>query len=125
MPALATTVTATTRTEVKLKPSVKAKLLKSLRAYAALHDQKKTLEHAMEGLKGTIGELREETGEQSIALDGFKITQIAGTRNVFNKKKFISLGGDLDLYNEAHDTVPSKPYEKITLPSADADEEYD
>lgn len=119
----APSVTATTTHEVKLAPALRKKLLTSLRTYAGLKSQIEVLESALKKQKGLIGALREETGEQSLALEGFKVTLVANIRKKFNPKKFVQLGGDLALYNEAHEDVPVRAFEKITLPGASEDEE--
>lgn len=124
MPVLSTVATVSTTKEITLKPALKRKLMTELRAYAAIKEQLKTLEHAADKHKDVIGKLREETGEQSLAIEGFKVTQVAPIRKKFNAKKFILIGGDISLFNEAHEDVPGKPFEKITLPgSKDRDEE--
>ena len=123
MPALDTTIVASTSHEIKLKPSVRQKLLNKLQAYARLHVQKKAIEAALEAQKAEIGKLRDETGEQSLSIAGFKVTLVAPIRHVFDAKKFVSLGGDLALYNNAHVDKPGRGYEKITLPGAQADDE--
>ena len=53
------TATTTQTTEVKLKPVLKAKLLKRLKTYAELRSQLKAIESAMDKEKGEIGQLRE------------------------------------------------------------------
>lgn len=107
---------ATTTHEIKLEASVRRKLLTELKTYQSLHAQKKALELAMDKIKTKVGEIRNSTGEQSLELDGFKVTLVAPTRKKFNSKAFVKLGGDIDIYNQANEEVLSTPYEKITLP---------
>ncbi len=115
MPVVSTTV----ETEVVLAPAVKKRLLTELKAYEMITDQIKTLEHAKDKHKANIGAIRAETDRESISVNGYKITLVANARKKFNEKKFITLGGDLALYNMAHDNVLSKPFEKITCPGVD------
>ena len=72
----------------------------------------------MDKIKAKVGDLRNETGEQSVELEGFRVTLVAPTRKKFNAKTFVKLGGDIDIYNQANEEVLSKPYEKITLPDS-------
>lgn len=82
--------------EIKLKPTLRRKLLNELKLYQELKVQLKTIEYALDKHKAAIGELRDETGEQSISLDGFSVTLVAPMRK-----------GDLELYKE---------YNKISCP---------
>ena len=123
MPTFSTVATVSTTKEIKLTPVLTRKLLTELRTYAELKDHIKTLEYAADKHKATIGKLREETGEQSVSLEGFTVTLVAGTRKKFNPKKFVSLGGEIEIYNQAIDEVPTKPYEKVTCPHSPDEEE--
>ena len=113
-PIVTTTESATY--EVKLEAAVRRKLLTKLRTYEQLHTQKRALELAMNKLKDEVGALRNETGEQSIEIEGFKVTLVAPTRKKFNPKAFVRLGGDIDIYNQANEDTLVTPYEKITVP---------
>lgn len=120
--SLAAAATVSTTKKITLRPLLRRKLLLSLRTYANLKGQIDALKSALEKQKGVIGALREETGEQSLSLEGFTITQVTAIRKKFNPKKFVTLGGDLEIYNQAQEEVPSKPYEKITVPGATEEE---
>lgn len=115
------TVTVSTTREVKLEAATRRKLMTELKTYQNLHAQKKALELAMDKIKAKVGVIRAETGEQSLELDGFKVTLVAPTRKKFNPKTFVKLGGDIDIYNQANEESLVTPYEKITLPGADED----
>jgi len=112
------TATVTTTKEVKLAAGLRKKLLTKLQTYAALKEQAKALELAMKKLNGEIGDLRDETGEQSVKLEGFTVTLVCNTRKKFNPKTFVANGGDLAIYHQSHDEVPVKAFTKITLPGA-------
>ncbi len=116
MPKVAQTVTVSTTQEMVLAPQVRLRLLRELKAYQQIQSQIKALEEAADKHKGVIAGIRNDTGEMSIQLEGFTSTLVAGSRKKFNEKKYVSLGGDLDLYNKAVEKKPSKPYEKITCP---------
>ena len=90
--------------EIKLKPTLRRKLLNELKLYQELKVQLKTIEYALDKHKAAIGELRDETGEQSISLDGFSVTLVAPMRKKFDPN---SEWGGLELYKE---------YNKISCP---------
>jgi len=123
MPTLDTTVTVSTTKDIKLKPTLRMKLLKALRTYGELRSQRKVIELAMDKHKAVISDLRDETGEQSLSLEGYTTTLVAPIRKKFNARKFVSLGGDIAIYNQAMDDVPSRAYEKITVPGSKDDYE--
>lgn len=108
-------VVSTTK-EIKLRPSVRAKLLRELTAYAALRAELKAVEAKMNTHKAVIAALRDDTGEMSLTLEGYTTTLVAPIRRKFNARKFVAEGGDLDLYNQCIDERPTKTYEKITCP---------
>jgi hypothetical protein len=116
MPGLATTIVATTTTEVKLRPSILTKLRKELLAYQQMVNEKKALEAKMDKAKSVIGAIRDDTGEASLKVDGFTVTLVAGTSSKLDKKKLISLGCAAAWIEEATVTKPSRAYEKITCP---------
>lgn len=122
MPHLTTSITTTEKPVVTLKPRVRAQLLTELRHYADLHQQKKALEAAMDQAKTTIGALREATGETSLSLEGYTITQVAAVRAKLNVKKLIAQGVTVAQIEMATETIPSKPYERITLPGGRDDQ---
>jgi hypothetical protein len=70
----------------------------------------------MDGHRDSIGKLREETGEQSISLNGFIVTEIRGTITTLDKKKLIAQGVTVAQIEAATITRPKRSYEKITLP---------
>ncbi len=123
MARLEANATVTTTQDVRLAPAFRKKLLTKLSTYAGLKAQRDAIEHAMKKASDEIGELRDETGEMSLKLDGYSITLVAGTRKVFNKKDFVANGGDLAIYDNSFDEVPSKAYNRISLPGAKNDDE--
>ncbi len=108
--------TTTVTEEVKLKPALKAKLTKKLKVYAELHTQLKAVQAAMDKEKAEIGSLREEAGVTSLAIDGFKVTQVTNLRTTLDKLKLIEMGVTTEMLEEATVTKPGRPYEKITCP---------
>jgi hypothetical protein len=115
------TLEATTTTTVQIKPALLKKLRQELRTFAELRTQLKALEHAVEKHKNLIADIREETGEQSITIDGFSVTLVAPIRKVFDAKKFVALGGNLETYNKANIDTPSKAYCKVSVPKEDGE----
>ena len=113
---MAPTLEATTVTTVQVKPALRTKLLKELRLYHGLTKQLKALEAQVDQHKTAIAEIRELTGEDKLEIDGYSITLVAPMRKVFDAKRFVTLGGDLDLYNRANVDTPSKAYTKVTVP---------
>lgn len=116
--------TVTTTKEITLKPTTKRKLLTELKAYAALKKQQDEIDESMSVHKATIGELRESTGEDAIALDGFKVSLVSPVRKVLNHKKLIELGCAVAWIEEATESKPSKSYEKVSCPG-EKEREYD
>lgn len=115
-------VTTTTTTTVKLAPKLKQKLLTKFREYADLKVKLDTTKTRMDALKVEIADLREDTGETSLELEGYKTTLISPTRSKFNEKKFIADGGDIGIYKGAVEIVTSKSYEKVSVPGQKEDE---
>ena len=120
---MALTATTTTTQEIKLRPSLRAKLLKELRTYAELKAQAKALELAMDKHKGTIRDLREEAGVETLRLEGFTTTNVTNIRSSLDKMKLLEMGVTTEMLEEATVRKPGRPYEKISLPNESAHDE--
>jgi len=118
-----TKATVSTTKDIVLKPQVLRKLRLELKTYTSLKEQFDILKAQLDKRKGVIGRLREETGEQSLSLDGYKITRVCGTSSKIDKAKLVELGCAMAWITESTVVTPKKPYEKITLPG-EKDEEY-
>lgn len=105
-----------TKTELKLAPTIRRRLLTELAVYARLDEQLKALELAKSKQKGKIDTLREEVGVDSLTIDGYKVTVVAPTRSKLEPKKLIALGVSQAMIEEATVVVPGKAYLKISLP---------
>jgi len=116
-------VTTTTTTTVKLAPKLKQRLLTKFREYQDLKVKLDATKSRMDELKTELADLREDTGEVSLELEGFKTALISPTRSKFNEKKFIADGGDITIYKGAVETIPSKSYEKVSVPGQKEDGE--
>lgn len=116
MPIVSTTVEASTTEEVTLKPYVAKKLLTELKAYQEIVEQIKALEAAKDTHKATIGKIRESTGHTSIAIEGYKVTEVRGVSSKLDQKKLIAQGVTMAMIEAATVTSPKKPYEKISCP---------
>jgi hypothetical protein len=123
MPNLSQAVTTTTTTEVKLSSSVRKKLLTAFKVYAELSAQKKAIKLAMEKQAHILAGIREDLGEESISIEGNTTTLVAGLYKKFNPKKFVMLGGELALYEQAIEEKPKKSYEKVTVAGAKDDDD--
>lgn len=110
------TLQATTTQTVKLAPQLRRKLLTELRAYAELKQQAAAIASAMEKHKSAVSKIREDLGETSIAIEGFKVTQVIPTRSTLDKKKLVELGCAAAWINEATVVAPGRPYTKLTTP---------
>lgn len=121
---LSTTVTVSTTKDVKLEPALRLKLQKRLRVYAGLKVKYEDAKKALDREKANLGGYREQTGEQSVSLDGYgTITEVRGVTSKLDKKKFVALGGSLTMLEEATVVSPKRPYELITLPGASDDDD--
>mgnify|MGYP001583975760 CR=1 FL=1 len=118
MPTMTTAVTATTTHQLVIAPQLKRKLLLALKTYTELAAQAKVLALAKKKQSGIVEGIQTELGESSIDIDGYKSTIVAPIRKVFDKKKFITLGGNLDIYEAAMVDTPRRAYAKITAPGA-------
>jgi hypothetical protein len=112
----ATAVTVRTEQEVKLAPGVRRKLLTELKAYAGLKTELKALEAKVDARKAIIASIREDIGEQSIGIEGFQVTLVAGVRSKLMPEKLIALGVTTAQIEMATVTKPNKPYVKISVP---------
>ena len=122
--SLAATVTATTSHELKLSPAVRRRLVTELRNYQTLAARRSDIDVQMTNCRAAVAEIQTELEESSVEIEGFKSTLVAPMKSVFDKKKFVRLGGRLDLIEAATSKVPGKVYVRITPPgAADASEE--
>lgn len=123
---MALTTTVSTTQAVTLSSSVRKKLLTKIGAYKALKAQLDPIKLKMKALTEELGAIRDqETGEMSLELEGVgKITLVAGLYKKFNPKTFVSLGGDLAIYQQAIDEKPRKAYNRISLVGDKDEEEY-
>jgi hypothetical protein len=115
---MALTVSAVTTTEVQIKPALKRKLLTELKAFAELKSQLDAIEGAMAMHKATIGRIQEETGEVSLAIEGFKISLVSPTRSTLDKKLLLLNGVSMGQIENSTVTKATKPYVKVTVPGA-------
>lgn len=114
--AQALVATTTTTTEVKLKPTLKRKLLTQLKTYHELKQDLKVIEAAMDRHRAIIEECVIESGEQSLALEGYKTTMVFPIRSTLDKKKLIEQGVTLAQIENATISKPGRHYVKVTCP---------
>ena len=116
MPTATVSVTATTTHQIVIAPQIKRKLLLALKTYTELAAQAKVLELAKKKQGSIVEGIQTELGESSIDIDGYKSTIVAPIRKVLDRKRFVALGGNLDILDKAMIDTPSKAYPKITAP---------
>lgn len=116
-------VTATTTHTITIEPKLRRQLLKELRLWAELHAQEKAIKLAKAKHAKTVEDIQTEVGESTLDLEGFKSTIVAPMRKKLDKKKFVALGGKLDLLEKATVETPGKAYVKITPPGGKDEEE--
>ena len=92
-----------------------------LRNYQDLATKRTEIETYMANCRAEIAEIQTELEESSVEIEGFKSTLVAPMKSVFDKKKFVRLGGRLDLIEAATSKVPGKIYVRITPPGATAE----
>lgn len=112
-------VTVSTTSELVLKPAVKSKLLRELRLYEKAKLALKDAEALAEKHKAAVAGIREEIGEQTVKVDGFTVTLVAGTKSKLDKGKLIAQGVTTAQIEMATVVTPSKAYTLITLPGKD------
>lgn len=115
MPSLTTTQTTTPI----LTPALRKRLAVAFAQYQARKAALDAAQAALDAVKATITELQEESGAESVEVDGFKATLVAPIRKQFDRKAYAASGGDLKLYDNAMVDVTSRPYVKISLPKGD------
>lgn len=126
MSKLEQVATVSSTQEVVLEPKLRKRLQLKLQEYARLSAEKKELKAKIDALTTELGALRDETGEMSVKLEGYgTITLVGGDYQKFNKKLFVKLGGDLQVYEEAREWKPKKSFNKVTIPGDKDDEEDD
>lgn len=118
-----TSITAIATTEIKLQPSLKAKLLTAIQLYLECGNKIRALKAGQAFQAKTIEDIQVDLGESSLDIDGYKSTIVAGTTKSLDKKKFVALGGRLDLLEAAMVEKPKKPYVRITAPGASEGED--
>lgn len=122
MPKLS--VIATTKTELDLKIQTKTRLVKELKAYAALSEQMKSLKEAMRVHSASVEDILIEVGESSVGVDGYKATLVSPVKRKLEVKKLIALGVSQDVITRATSEKPGKSYVRITAPGAAEEGEY-
>ena len=108
--------TATVTETVALKPRQRRELTTELHAYADAKAELLALEEAITLHKTAVTKLLEELGVERLEVEGFSAAIVRPQRDVLDKKKFVELGGSLELLANATSKVPSTSYLLITPP---------
>ncbi len=112
MPSLTTTVEPT----VELTPRQQVELRGAFQQYQHLKQRVEEAQAKLDAMKAMLGRFREKIGEESVGLDGFKVTLVQGTSSRLNKKKLRLVGVTQAQIDMATTTSPKKPYELVTCP---------
>jgi len=91
-------------------------LLKDLREYARIGQQIKALEERKKEVNAKVDAVREAEGLDKFEIDGFSVTLVAPVREVLDKQKLVALGCKVEWITRATESVPTKPYTKISAP---------
>lgn len=111
------TVSTTQQQDVTIATVTEARLMQRLKAWEQVRQEIAALEQTKAALVAEIEEIRaREVGVASFNVNGFRVTRVEGTHTTFDKKAFVTLGGDLRLYEAACVTKPKKPYTTIAGP---------
>ena len=117
MNKLAPSVTTTQTTVVKLLPSVRRALLTELQAAQKEKIALKIAEEKWDRRKARIRVLREKTGENSLEIDGYTISNVEGTFTQWDEKKMLEAGLSIAQIESFKVVRPKKAYEKISFPA--------
>jgi hypothetical protein len=103
----------------KLTTTLKARYLTTLRAYAELKAQKDAIDAALKTTRTHVEEILTESGEESLAIDGYKTTLVAPVRSTLDPQRLIMLGVSPDIIKQATVETAGTPYLRITVPGRD------
>ncbi len=121
--ALTATTTLTVTKQVKLLPSVKRQLLVELQAAQKHKAAKDAAEERYDAAKAKIRALREATGEETLEIDGYTITNVTGTTTSWDEKKMLKHGLSVAEIESFKTIKPKKAYEKVTFPNVELPKE--
>lgn len=96
-----------------IAPDVAERLRALLSSYFDLKQQADLLEAQMDEEKAKVWDIFKAEGVKSANIDGTSCTVIEGTVSYLDKVEFVTLGGDLALYDQATKTKPKKAYIQI------------
>jgi hypothetical protein len=111
------TTTPTVKPEIKLAPKLRRQLVTELHAVRELSAQVKAIQGALDMHKATISRLREETGENTLEIDGFRITLVQPSgRATLDTKQLLLNGVSMAQIENSTVVKPVKAYTKVTVP---------
>lgn len=113
---LSTQATTTVVKSVQIKPALKRRMRTELKALATVKEQIAALESRLATHRESIEECLIETGEQSLSLDGYKVTLVQPITSRLDKQKLVTLGVTTAQIEMATIVSPGTPYIKVTLP---------
>lgn len=113
---LTQTAIPTLNTPLRLTSQLKYRLMQALQAYVSLQAQAKLIDESKRVQLSTIQDIHAELGVGTLEVEGFKSTFVAPVRRILDKKRFVALGGDLALLEQAMVDQPGTSYVKVTPP---------
>jgi len=116
MPKLSQVTTVEVETTVEVAPELQKKLRKELHLYKAKSEQRKKIQSDIDELKERLEGILADVGEEKLKFEGFTVGIQGGTRKVLDKKKFVRLGGDIEVLNKAYVDKPVAAHIKVFAP---------
>lgn len=119
------TMKQTVETELKLKPSVEAKLRKELRGYASVHREVVALKETEDEHRSAVLAMHDTIGARSFKFEGFGVTLTPDAESKkLDKTKvtkwLVRHGLSVEQVNKMYDDCttrkPKKPYATIRVP---------
>lgn len=112
------TTTIVTSATVQIKPTVRRRLLHELHTYTALKTQRDAADHGMSKAKDSLQSICEDNELEVPMYDGFtledaSIKMVCASSKKLDRKRFVELGGDLQILDDAMIEMPKKPYLSI------------
>lgn len=102
-------------TTPELTPELQQQIAAVLSTYRELKVDADLLAAQMDEEKAKVYAILKDAGIEKTQIEEFKLTEVGGHSSKFDKQKFVTLGGDLRIYDQAVVKKPKKKYLKITV----------
>lgn len=111
------TLIPTPEPDIELTPRQQQELRVAFQKYQQLKDAVEKATTSLSAQKESLGRLRARLGEDSIGLDGYRVTLVSGgTTKRLDKRKLMRLGVSQGQIEQATVEKPKKAYELVTCP---------